>query len=478
MDGGEGCQPEAVAPQSYVQEWMSTGKRACPNPGWNMLLPWRLSGPLDRAALLDGLDEVVRRHEVLQTTFADSEGRPVQVIHPHRPLDLELIDLRSLPEPGRVAELHRLARARHGLALDHERGPLLAGVVVRATDGDTFLLLTVDHAVCDGWSIGVLLAELTAFYNGVVGGRGVRLWELPLQFRDYAAGQRRLAAEGGYDEQLAWWERRLAPEPAPLGLAYGAPPARPPDRPSDGPPDGPPGGSPGASSGGPSEVDGYRSAQHPLVVPADVAARLRALGQRSRTTLFATLLAGLSAALARRDGSGDVAVTTLVAGRKAEHQRLIGMFANPLVLRTSVAGAGTFGGLLDRVRRGVLEAYGRQDVPFPLVADRAGVRAAQVWLNVALRPALARFRGIAVDTQALPRDYPIDVPAAGWRGETLICNLADTGDEIAGLIDYNTAQVGAEAVRELADDLLAQLRDAAGDPARPLPAIGDRPPLY
>jgi glutamate racemase len=219
-------------------------------------------------------------------------------------------------------------------------------------------------------------------------------------------------------------------------------------------------------------VDGYRSGQHPVRIPAGVARRLRAPGRRG--TLFMTLLTALSAALARHSPTGDVAVTSLVAGRRqAELQRLVGMYANPVVLRTATAGAGDFGALADRVRRDVLAAYGRQDVPFPLVADRCGIAAAEVWLNVAPPPAAARFRGLTVDTQALPRDYPIDVPAAAWRGEKLICNLADTGAEIVGLLDYNRNQLDPGTVAGLAEDLLAILADPDGT----LPPTGDRPPL-
>lgn len=426
-----------LAPQGYVQGYMAAGKRAAPNPGWNMLLPWRLTGPLDAAALLSGVDTVVERHEVLRTSFTDG----AQVVHPHRPLGIRTVDLRGLPAGARGTELDRLARERHRLALDHTRGPLIAGLLVRATDDDSYLLLTIDHAVCDGWSIGVLLAELTAYYNGVVSGRGARLWPVPLQYREYAAEQRRTAAAGGYDGQLDWWAGQLAP--GPLGLSFA-----------------------------PSAVDGYRSGQHPLVIPAGVAKGLRAA---RRGTLFMTLLTALTAVLARHNPTGDVAVTSLVAGRsRPELQRLIGMYANPVVLRTATAGAGTFGVLAERVRRGVLAAYNRQDVPFPLVAERTGIRAAEVWLNVAPPPAAARFRDLVVDTQALPRDYPIDVPAAAWRGEKLICNLADTGAEIVGLLDYNRNQLDPGTVARLADDLLAVL--AAG-PDGVLPATGDLPPL-
>lgn len=440
----------APVPAGFGQRFMAAGKREHPNPGWNMLLPWRLTGRLDRAALLGGIDAVVERHEVLRTTVGDGPGgRPVQVVHPHRTVEIPEVDLRGRTDADCGSTLDRLARERHALALDHTRGPLIAGTLVRAADEEAYLLLTVDHSACDGWSIGVILAELTAFYNGTVTGRGARLWPLPGQYRDFALAQHRTAGTGGYAEQLAFWADRLAPRPAPLGLAYQR-----------------------------SDVDGYRSGQHPVLIEAAVAHRLRALGRRGRTTLFMTLLTGLAAALARRTEHGDVAVTSLVAGRRqVEHQRLVGMFANPVVLRTATAGAGTFAALAERVRRGVLEAYGRQDVPFPLVAERTGVRAAEVWLNVAPPPALARFRDLAVDTRALPRDYPIDVPAEAWRGEKLICNLADTGGQIVGLLDYNRNQLDADTVRVIADDLLAILAAAAADPDTPLPPAGDRPPF-
>jgi non-ribosomal peptide synthetase component F len=221
-------------------------------------------------------------------------------------------------------------------------------------------------------------------------------------------------------------------------------------------------------------VDGYRSAQHPLAVPAEVATGLRRLGG----TLFMALLSGLAGALARRTETGDVAVTSLAACRgRTEHQRLIGLFANPIVVPTTVAGAESFAGFLDRVRSAVVAASSRQDAPFPLVAERMGGAAPEIWLNVAPRPALARFRGLTVDTDALRHDYPIDVPAAAWRGEMLICNLADTGTGLVGLIDYNQNQLDAGTVAQLAADFVDLLTEAARDPGTPLPAPASRSPL-
>jgi hypothetical protein len=443
---------EPLPAQSFMQEYLSAGKLEHPNPGWNMLLPWRLRGPLVPDALRRGLDTVVARHEVLRTGLGRDGGRPVQLVRPHAPVPLPVVDLRGLADADRASTLDRIARRQHAISFRHADGPLLAAKLVRVADQDHYLLTTVDHAVCDGWSIGVILAELSAVYSGQVAGRDRRLWPLPAQYRDFAVRQRELAMAGGFDRQLDYWAGRLA-RPGPLGLDC---------RPAAADPAG-----------------GYRSGQVPVHIPTALAGRLRGLGQRHRVTLFMTLLAALSAVLARHAERGDVAVTTLAAGRKqAEYQRLVGLFANAVVLRTALAGAGSFAELLGRVKRTVLDAFGRQDAPFPLVAERTGVTGAEIWLNVAPPPPRSRFRDLEVDTRALPRDYPIDVPAGSWRGEKLICNLTDTGAEIVGLLDYNTLRLERPAIEELAAAFLAVLRDAVDDPSRALPPVGGRGPLF
>jgi hypothetical protein len=155
------------------------------------------------------------------------------------------------------------------------------------------------------------------------------------------------------------------------------------------------------------------------------------------------------------------------------------MVANPVVVRTTVPAGGTFAQLLDRVRAGVVAAGIRQEAPWPLVARRAGVGAAQIWLNVAPPPSRARFPGVAVDPEALPQDYEIDVPAAAWRGEMLVCTVVDSGPgaDVVALLDYNARQLTATTVAGLAVDIADLLAAAAADPWAPLPPLGSRPPL-
>src|SRR6185369_7597436 len=150
--------------------------------------------------------------------------------------------------------------------------------------------------------------------------------------------------------------------------------------------------------------------------------------RRLPTTMFLTLLTALTGVLAQRTATGDVAVASMVAGRsRPEHRRLVGMVANPVVVRTTVPAGGTFAQLLDRVRAAVVAAGTRQEAPWPLVARRAGIGAAEIWLNVAPPPSRARFPGVEVDADALPQDFETDVPAAAWRGEMLVCTVVDSG---------------------------------------------------
>src|SRR6185312_10393571 len=185
---------------------------------------------------------------------------------------------------------------------------------------------------------------------------------------------------------------------------------------------------------------------------------------RLPTTMFLTLLTALTGVLAQRTATGDVAVASMVAGRsRPEHRRLVGMVANPVVVRTAVPAGGTFAQMLDRVRAGVVAAGTRQDAPWPLVARRAGVGAAEIWLNMAPPPELARFPGVAVDTDVLPRDVEIDVPAAAWRGEMLVCTVVDSGPgtDVLATIDYNARQLTATTVAGLAVDIADLLAAAA-----------------
>jgi hypothetical protein len=310
---------------------------------YNIPAVLRLNGRLDVDVLEQSLQALVQRHEALRTTFAAVAGRPVQVVAPHMSLPLRRVDLRALP-PGpqaATARQHSLQEAQQ--PFDLTAGPLLRATVLHLDDAEHVLLLTMHHIISDGWSLGVLLHDLGAFYTATVRGQEPDLAPLALQYADYALWQRRWLQGSALAEQLAYWRAQLAGAPPVLAL--------PTDRPRP-------------------AMQSYAGATYPVVLPGALVEALRALSRRAGVTVFMTLLAAFQLLLARSTGQQDIVVGTPIAGRtRTETEGLIGFFVNTLVLRTDLAGSPSFVDLLGRVRETCLGAYAHQDVPFEKLVE-------------------------------------------------------------------------------------------------------------
>src|SRR5206468_3089700 len=172
------------APASFAQRRLWLVDRLEPgSAAYNVPAFWRLRGALDAAALGRALSTVVARHEALRTTFAERGDEPVQVVAPPAPLSL-------VPEDLSQAEAGRVAADEAARPFDLAAGPLLRVRLLRLAADDHVLLLTVHHAVCDGWSLGVVCGELAALYDAERSGAGAALPPLAVQYGDYAAWQR------------------------------------------------------------------------------------------------------------------------------------------------------------------------------------------------------------------------------------------------------------------------------------------------
>jgi amino acid adenylation domain-containing protein len=316
---------------------------------YNIPAAVRLRGALNSSALARALSEVVRRHESLRTCFAADAGRPRQVVRPAAPVELPIEDLSGMDEAERETRALKLAALEAATGFDLAEGPLLRTRLLRLTADEHVLILTMHHIISDGWSVGVLVGELSALYAAYSRGEESPLNELPVQYADYAVWQRQHISGEALEEQLAYWRERLD------GLTELALPT---DRPR-------------------SAARGRCGASLPFSLPADISARLRGLSRSEGVTLFMTLLAAWQALLSRYAGQDDIVVGTPVAGRtRGETEGLIGFFVNMLVMRTDLSGEPTFRELLGRVRETCLGAYAHQEVPFDrLVEELAPGRA-------------------------------------------------------------------------------------------------------
>ncbi len=332
------------APLSFAQQRLWFLDQLVPgSPFYNIPTAVRLTGQLDVTTLERSLDEIIRRHEALRTTFEAVAGRPVQVVAPTLTVPLPALDLRALSEAEREAGVRRLATAEAQQPFDLELGPLVRVTLLQLGDEEHVLLVTMHHIVSDGWSMSVFIRELVVLYQAFLSGAPSPLPELPIQYADFAVWQLQWLQGEVLEKQLSYWKKQLGDNPPRLEL--------PTDRPR------PP-------------IETYRGAHRTFTLPETLGEALEALSRQEGTTLFVTLLAAFNVLLHRYTEQEDILVGSPIANRnRVEIEELIGFFVNTLVLHTDLAGNPAFRELLGRVQEVTLGAHTHQDLPFERLVE-------------------------------------------------------------------------------------------------------------
>jgi amino acid adenylation domain-containing protein len=379
---------DAELPLAFAQQrlWF-LDKLAVDSPVYNMPSALRLKGRLHVRALEQALTEIVRRHEALRTSFPEIDGEPAQVFAPPASILLPLTDLSDLAPVEREHAARRLAEADAGRPFDLSNGPLLRVSVLRLAEEEHVLLLTMHHIVSDGWSMGVLLKELTALYEAFVDKRDSPLPDLPIQYADFAAWQREWLSGEVLEAELQFWKQQLA-DVSVLELPADRP------RPS---------------------LQSFNGAYEHLALSEELTEAIKALGVREGATLFMTLLAAFKVLLRSYTGQHDIVVGTPVANRNWEAiEGLIGFFVNTLVLRTELSDEMSFSEVLQAVREVALDAYAHQDVPFEKLVEE-------------LQPERDLSRNPLVQVFCVLQNLPsLKVEMAGLNAEVLEAELGTT----------------------------------------------------
>jgi non-ribosomal peptide synthetase component F len=405
----------------------------------------RIGGAIDVAALRQALEAVVSRHETLRTTFARAEGALVQVIAPLASVALPVTDLSARPRAVAEAEVLRLVTEEVLRPFDLARGPLLRATLLRLTDREHVFCLTMHHIVSDGWSVGVLLREVSALYGTFAAGTPAQLPDLPVQFADFSEWERQQLQGQAYKDGVSYWKRQLAGLPL---LQLPADRRRPP-------------------------VQSSRGATQTFELLPGLTDSLRELGRRQGCTLFMTLLAAFQTLLHRYSGQDDIAVGSPIGNRnRLELEGLIGLFLNTLVLRTRLSGDPSFRELLGRVRGTALEAYAHQDVPFEKLVEELEpernlshtplFQVAFVLQNT-LEEAL-HLEGLTV------APLPVSI-STGTAKFDLTLSLEETSAGLAGAIEYSTDLFEPATIRRLLGHFQTLLEGLVAYPDRRLSAL-------
>ena len=368
---GRSPRPELL-PLSFAQQRLHFLSQLEPeNPFYNHTSVLELSGPLDVLSLRRALAEVVRRHEVLRTTYPILDNRPVQRIEPPVAVPLPVVDLSLLAPEAQRREVQRQAAAEAQRPFNLEHAPVLRALLLRTAPEEHVLFFSFHHIASDAWSIAILVGELSTIYEAYGEGRPSPLPELPIQYADFALWQQRWLQGEILEEHEAYWRRALGGNPPGLRLPTDRPrPARP----------------------------TYRGLRRTFRWPRELSRSLADLSRQEGVTLFMVLLAAFDVLLQRTTGQEDVLVGAAVANRsRVETEGLIGLFLEMLPLRVDVSGNPRFLELLRRVRDVSLGALAHQDFPLErLAGELRGDGDGTSLFRVAFGVRNAPFEGIRV----------------------------------------------------------------------------------
>jgi len=429
-------------PLSFAQERMWFLDQFEPGSGaYNTPLSLRLAFAVDVGAMERAFNELLRRHEVLRTSFELRNGVPVQVVAPELRLTLPVTDLRPESERRREELAQQAMLAELQQTFDLQRAGQLRVRLLRLGEADYVLLLSMHHIISDAWSMGVLMRELTLLYEAFAQGKPSPLEPLKVQYVDFAVWQRQWLSGAVLEQQVSYWRERLAGAPAVLEL--------PADRPR------PP-------------VQSFRGATQTLMLSAEVARGLKELSQQEGATLFMTLLAAFKVLLYRYTGQRDILVGTPIAGRtRSEYEGLIGFFVNTLVLRTELGDKPTFRELVRRVKQVALEAYAHQDLPFEKLVEEL-----QPERNLSRNPLfqiMFSFQNVpaAESTGAIEESSSSAAPYFVEHGTAkfdMVMSLIDTRSAITGACEYSTDLFDDDSIRRFLHHFQTLLGSVARDP--------------
>ncbi|MEV2240430.1 amino acid adenylation domain-containing protein [Micromonospora sp. NPDC049891] len=422
-------------PLSFPQQRLWFLEQLVPgSAAYHVPIAVRLHGPLDLGVWRRCCDEIVRRHDALRTTFAEVEGQPVQRVAATGRADLAVVDCAG-------GDVRQLLRDEVQRPFDLGTGPLLRVRFFRVAPQEHVLLITMHHIVADLWSVAVAVQELITLYPVLRDGGLSPLPDLPIQYADFAAWQRRQMAGPGFAADLAYWTAALEGAPPVLELPTDRP--RPPVQ---------------TSRGGSTE---FR-------LPGPLAERLRALSRQEGATPFMTMLAAFAVLLRRYSGQDDLVIGAPIANRtRPEVERLVGFFVNTLALRIDLTGEPTFRELLSRVRDACLGAYAHQDLPFERLVEE--LHPQRDLSRSPLFQVSFVFQNIEVPDLDLGglRVTPYTVESATARFD-LELQVFDRPDGLGGWFEYNADLFDGATVEQMSRALRRLVEHLTEAPDRPV----------
>nr|NCS29801.1 AMP-binding protein [Microcystis aeruginosa F13-15] len=336
--------PSQLVPLSFSQErlWFLYQLEAN-GYTYNMAFRFQIEGNLDIDIFRKALETIMQRHELLRTCFQEVDEIPRQIIKPKIQLNLPLVDLQSLSSREQTQELERLTEQEIYTPFDLTQAPLMRTFLVKLKADSYLLFLSLHHSIFDGWSMKVLLQELSRLYEAFLQKQSNPLPDLPIQYGDFAVWQRQQLQGDKLTQEVNYWQQQLTGIPPLLEIPTDHP--RPP-------------------------IQTFKGNNCTFKLSPELSQHLKNISQTSTATLNMTLLTAFNVLLYRYSRQEDIVIGIPSGNRQfPEIEPLIGCFVNTLPIRTQFKENLSFQALLNQVKQVFLEAYEHQDLPLEKVVE-------------------------------------------------------------------------------------------------------------
>jgi amino acid adenylation domain-containing protein len=400
------------------------------SPAYNDHFALLLTGAMNTSLLQQAMNEIVSRHDTLRTTFSTVDQEPIQVVGAFGAIPISVAELVDLEPDCRKCLQQELAIREARRCFDLERGPLVRMSLLKLSRDEHLVLFTIHHLISDGWSLGILVGELTRLGQAFSSGSPSSLPPLPIQYGDYAEWQKKWVYDEIAGAQMPYWKKQMA--------AASSEPALPGEQPR--------------SVG--HDLEGAREA---LAIPPFLHKKLKAYSQQTGSTIFSVLSAVFKVLLYRYSGQADIVIGAAIAGRnRAEIEGLIGFFSNTLPLRSFLCRDASFADLLVRVTETAKSAFANQDLPFDLLVDELnperGLNHSPLFqVMFVLQEGLRRtslWPGITTEV------VEID---SGTSKFDLTLDLIETSEGLHGAFEYSSSLFAAATMRRMARHFVSLL---------------------
>lgn len=324
-------------PLSFNQERLHFIDQLQGTSNYHMPVVLQMKGKLNKNALEAALKEVLNRHEVLRTAIRNEDGIGYQVIQPLGNWKIDYMTDIQLGENLDSYISEYITRP-----FDLSKDIMLRATLLKRAEIDHVLVVTIHHISCDGWSMNILMNEVTEVYAGIVSKKQSPLAALPIQYADYSLWQRQYFSGESLSSRLSYWKEQLTGvEPLNLPLDYPRP-----------------------------AIQSTKGAIVNYFLDKELVKRAEEMSQQEGVTLFMMLLSIFKILLYKYSGQNDIAIGTSIAGRpQQELEKLIGFFVNTLVLRSSFDDGQDYRSFLQQVKQTTLDAYSHQEIPFEVIVD-------------------------------------------------------------------------------------------------------------